>query len=47
MARAVTAAEAAALADSKDGDWYLVDKFFTWTYAHTHEANLGPYFCKR
>ena len=47
IARAVTAAEAAALADSKDGDWYLVDKFFTWTYAHTHEANLGPYFCKR
>ena len=27
-------------------DWYLVDKDFTWTYAHPHEASLGPYFCK-
>ena len=25
-------------------DWYLVDKDFTWTYAHPHEAGLGPYF---
>jgi len=27
-------------------DWYLVDKDFTWTYVHTHESDLGPYFCK-
>ena len=28
----------------EDLDWYLVDKDFTWTYAHPHEAGLGPYF---
>ena len=27
-------------------DWYLVDKDFTWTCAHTHEAQCGPYFCR-
>ncbi len=27
-------------------DWYLVNKDFTWTYVHTHEANCGPYFRK-
>ena len=27
-------------------DWYLVDKDFTWTYVHTHEADCGPYFCR-
>ncbi len=27
-------------------DWYLVDRDFTWTYAHTHEAQCGPYFCR-
>ena len=27
-------------------DWYLVDKDFTWTYVHPHEADLGPYFCR-
>lgn len=27
-------------------DWYLVDRDFTWTYVHTHEADCGPYFCK-
>ena len=41
------AAEAAELARSKEGDWYLVDKEFSWTFAHTHEAQCGPYFCKR
>jgi hypothetical protein len=47
-------AEALALADRPDAeypsihgaDWYLVDKDFTWTYAHTHEETCGPYFCK-
>ena len=43
----VTAAEAAELARSKAGDWYLVDKEFSWTFAHTHEEQCGPYFCKR
>ena len=27
-------------------DVYLVDKEFTWTYVHTHEATCGPYFRK-
>lgn len=27
-------------------DWYVVDKDFTWTYAHAHEDDCGPYFCK-
>lgn len=27
-------------------DWYLTDKNFSWTYAHPHELDLGPYFCK-
>lgn len=27
-------------------DWYVVDKDFTWTYAHTHESGCGPYFCR-
>ena len=27
-------------------DWYLVDRDFTWTCAHTHEARCGPYFCR-
>ena len=32
--------------DSLTGaDWYVVDKDFTWTYAHAHEDNCGPYFC--
>ena len=35
-------AEAAALPEELD--WYLVDKDFTWTYVHTHEADCGPYF---
>jgi hypothetical protein len=40
----VTAEDIAALPASHD--WYLVDKHFTWTYVHTHEADCGPYFCK-
>jgi len=51
--QAISGADALALAGrsadiypSFDGmDWYLVDKDFTWTYAHTHEADCGPYFC--
>ena len=27
-------------------DWYLVDRDFTWTCAHTHEVQCGPYFCR-
>ena len=44
LVRSVTAADIAAL--PADLDWYLVDKDFTWTYVHTHEADCGPYFCK-
>lgn len=36
--------DAAALEELPDA--YLVDKNFTWTYVHTHEAGCGPYFCK-
>lgn len=28
-------------------DVYVVDAGFTWTYANTHESDLGPYFYKR
>ena len=28
-------------------DWYVVDRDFTWTYAHTHEDTCGPYFCRK
>lgn len=45
--RPITKTEALALPEpeSLDGaDWYLVDKDFTWTYVHTHEADCGPYF---
>lgn len=27
-------------------DIYLFDRTFTWTYVHTHESMLGPYFFK-
>ena len=42
--RTVTREEVPSLPEELD--WYLVDKDFTWTYAHTHEADCGPYFCK-
>ena len=42
--RAMAYADIAKLPE--DLDWYLVDKDFTWTYVHTHEAACGPYFCK-
>ncbi|WP_058303080.1 DUF4275 family protein [Gorillibacterium timonense] len=28
-------------------DIYLFDMNLTWTYVHTHESDLGPYFFKR
>ena len=43
--RTVTREEIPSLPESLD--WYLADKDFTWTYVHPHEADLGPYFCKR
>lgn len=54
LVRPISKVEAIALASrredaypSLDGmDWYLVNKDFTWTYVHTHEADCGPYFCK-
>ena len=49
--RPVTAEELAALPTDAGAipgaDWYLVDKDFTWTYVQTHEADCGPYFCRR
>ena len=42
--KAISMAEVSSLPD--DLDWYLVDKDFTWTYVHPHEADLGPYFCR-
>lgn len=30
----------------EDLDWYLTDEDFTWTYVHTHEPDLGPFFCR-
>ena len=42
----MTAEEAAVLTEDHHPDWYLVDKDFTWTFVCTHEAELGPYFCK-
>ena len=51
LVRPVTAEELAALpADAgaiPGADWYVVDKDFTWTYAQTHEADCGPYFCRK
>ena len=48
--RPVTKADLAALPVDQGavegGDWYLVDREFTWTYVQTHEADCGPYFCK-
>ena len=47
--RPISKAEALAMRppETRAGaDWYLVDKDFTWTYAHTHEEDCGPYFCR-
>ncbi len=27
-------------------DIYVVANDFSWTYVHTHESELGPYFCQ-
>jgi hypothetical protein len=42
--RAVTPEDIAGL--PREVSWYLVNKEFTWTYAHTGRADCGPYFCK-
>lgn len=47
LSRPISKAEALALPEPEKmfgADWYLVDKDFTWTYVHTHEADCGPYF---
>ena len=47
--RPISKAEALAFPEPETlagADWYLVDGHFTWTYAHTHEAEYGPYFCR-
>lgn len=49
LVRPISRAEALALPEPEElygADWYLVDKDFTWTYVHTHEADCGPYFCQ-
>ncbi len=49
LSRALTRTEALALPEPEThcgADWYLVDRDFTWTYVHTHEAQCGPYFCR-
>ncbi len=49
LSRPISKAEALALPEPENlygADWYLVDKDFTWTYVHTHEGDLGPYFCQ-
>ena len=49
--RPVTAEELVTLpADARaipGADWYVVDKDFTWTFAQPHEADRGPYFCRK
>ena len=30
--------------DFDEGDIYVVDQDFTWTYVNTHEGSCGPYF---
>ena len=30
----------------KEDDIYIVADDFSWTYVHTHEWGLGPYFCR-
>ena len=29
----------------QDLDWYLCDEDFSWTYVHTHDPEIGPFFC--
>lgn len=51
LVRPVTAEELVTLpADARaipGADWYVVDKDFTWTFAQPHEADRGPYFCRK
>lgn len=35
------------ITDFETADIYVTDNGFNWTYVQTHEALLGPYFCKR
>lgn len=45
-ASATTASEFVQKDDFDEGDMYIVDENFTWTYVHTHEASCGPYFSR-
>ena len=40
----VTASDFMGKDDFDEGDIYVVDKEFTWTYVNTHETSCGPYF---
>ncbi|KAA0965230.1 DUF4275 family protein [Sporosarcina sp. ANT_H38] len=42
----VTAGDFVKKDDFDEGDIYVVDKDFTWTYVNTHEASCGPYFSR-
>ncbi|MFJ7934926.1 DUF4275 family protein [Sporosarcina sp. NPDC096371] len=42
----VTAEDFVEKDDFDEGDIYVVDKDFTWTYVHTHEESCGPYFSR-
>ena len=33
--------------DFDEGDIFVVDKDFTWTYVNTHESSCGPYFSRK
>ena len=47
--RSISKTEALTLLDlgKIDGDSYMVDRDFTWTYVYTHEVGYyGPYFCR-
>ena len=40
----VTASDFVQKDDFDEGDIFVVDKDFTWTYVNTHETSCGPYF---
>ena len=40
----VTASDFVQKDDFDEGDIFVCDKDFTWTYVNTHEASCGPYF---
>ncbi|MET0960058.1 MAG: DUF4275 family protein, partial [Psychrobacillus psychrotolerans] len=43
----ITACDFVQKDDYNEGDIFVVDKDFTWTYVNTHETSLGPYFSRK